>query len=99
MPSKSINTLFPKVETLNKKLLIQAKEKTENKTTSAEYRKRILESQARNNYRNEFDKITGALQNKALSVVEARRLNNRRKELKKLAQRSINPLQHPVLQK
>ena len=45
VPSKSIDTLFPKVETLNKKLLIQAKEKTEQKVANASYRKDILESQ------------------------------------------------------
>ena len=98
MPYKSIDTLFPKVETINKKLLLQAKEKTENKITSAQYRKDILESQKRNNYRNEYDRIAGHLQNKT-TPAEAKRLNNRRKDLNKLAKQSISPTPHPVLQK
>ena len=98
MPSKSIDTLFPKVETVNQKLLLQAKEKTEKKVASAQFRRHILESQKRNNYRNEYDRITGALENKNITPEEARKLKNKRKELKKLAKESINPSQHPVLQ-
>lgn len=45
MPSKSIDSLFPQVNTTNKKLLIQAKDNTENKVASANYRKDILERQ------------------------------------------------------
>jgi hypothetical protein len=98
MPSKSIDTLFPKVETLNKKLLLQAKKKTENKIASAQYRKDILESQNRNNYRNEYDRITGHLQNTKITPAEARKLSDRRKDLKNLAKQSINPTPHPVFQ-
>ena len=97
MPRKD-NKLFHKVETINQKLLHQTKEKVEKKIASAQFRKNILESQKRNNYRNEYDRITGALQNKNITPAEARNLKNRRKDLKKLAKQSVNPHQHPVLQ-
>ena len=70
----------------------------EKKIASAQLRKNILESQKRNNYRNEYDRITGALQNKNITPAEARNLKNRRKDLKKLAKQSVNPHQHPVFQ-
>ena len=98
MPSKSIDDIFPKVETVNQKLLLQTKEKVEKKIASAQFRRNILESQKRNNYRNEYDRITGALQNRNITPAEARNLRNRRKDLKKLAKQSVNPHQHPVLQ-
>ena len=44
MPSISIDKLFPKVETVNQKLLLQAKEKTEKNIVSAQFRKYIGES-------------------------------------------------------
>ena len=68
------------------KLIAELPEKREKIKAQIEFRNNILESQKRNNYKNEFDRLQGA---KRLPGLDAN-TKTRMKELQKKTKQSIN---------
>ena len=65
---------------------------------SIQFRNDLLKSQARANYHNEYDRLTGILNNTVLKHGDKERLMNRKEELKKLAHHSFYPPHHEIYQ-
>ena len=63
---------------------------------SIQFRNDLLKAQARANYHNEYDRLTGILNNTVLKHGDKERLMNRKEELKKLAQHSFYPAHHEI---
>ena len=63
---------------------------------SIQFRNDLLKAQARANYHNEYDRLTGILNNTVLKHGDKERLMNRKEELKKLAQQSFYPPHHEI---
>ena len=63
---------------------------------SIQFRNDLLKAQARANYHNEYDRLTGIFNNTVLKHGDKERLMNRKEELKKLAQQSFYPPHHEI---
>ena len=63
---------------------------------SIQFRNDLLKAQARSNYHNEYDRLTGILNNTVLQHGDKERLMNRKDELKKLANASFYPPHHEI---
>ena len=63
---------------------------------SIQFRNDLLEAQARANYHNEYDRLTGILNSNVLHNGDKERLTNRKDELKRLAHASFYPPHHDI---
>ena len=66
---------------------------------SIQFRNDLLRAQARANYHNEYDRLTGRLNNTVLGHGDKERLMNRKEELKRLAHASFYPPHHEIYNK
>ena len=66
---------------------------------SIHFRNDLLRAQARANYHNEYDRLTGILNNTVLGHRDKERLMNRKEELKRLAHASFYPPHHEIYNK
>lgn len=71
-------------------------ERHQRRHASIQFRNDLLKSQARANYHNEYDRLTGILNNTVLGHGDKERLMNRKDELKRLAQASFYPAHHEI---
>ena len=69
------------------------------KHASIQFRTDMLKAQARSNYHNEYDRLTGIMNNTVLGHGDKERLMNRKAELRKLAQDSFYPPHHEIYKK
>ena len=63
---------------------------------SIQFRNDLLKAQARSNYHNEYDRLTGILNSTVLHHGDKERLINRKEELKRLANASFYPPHHEI---
>jgi hypothetical protein len=74
-------------------------ERHKRKHASIQFRNDLLKAQTRANYHNEYDRLTGILNNTVLRHGDKERLMNRKDELRKLAQDSFHPPHHEIYNK
>ena len=68
----------------------------EHQATSITFRRNVLESQKRSNYKNEYDRLRGALANGLVKETSKKHINERLGRLKELASESIHGVKHEV---
>ena len=68
----------------------------ENQASSIKFRKNMLESQKRANYKNEYDRLRGALTTGLVRETSKRYINQRMGRLKELASESVNGVKHEI---
>ena len=66
------------------------------RNASIQFRNDLLKAQKRANYHNEYDRLTGILNNTVLRHGNKERLINRKEELKRLAQTAFHPAHHEI---
>jgi len=83
--------------TITEKKLNQLKEKTNKQVESMYKRNQWLEAQRRNNYINEYDRLTGHINSGLKHHTQTiEMLNNRLDKLKKMAKLSVEGEKHPI---
>jgi len=71
-------------------------ERHQRRHASIQFRNDLLKAQARANYHNEYDRLTGIMNSTVLGHGDKERLMNRKEELKRLAQASFYPPHHEI---
>ena len=74
-------------------------ERHQRRHASIHFRNDLLKAQARTNYHNEYDRLTGILNSTVLKHGDKERLMNRKEELKRLAHASFYPPHHEIYNK
>ncbi len=70
----------------------------ENQAASIKFRKHVLETQKRANYKNEYDRLSGAMLAGLVREASKKYINQRMGRLKELASESIHGKQHEVFE-
>lgn len=86
MPKKGKNTFKPSIN--HEKMLKLMEEKMRlrrERVPNIEFRKNLLDTQKRDNYINEYQRLHGYISSHTVPTLEAERINSRMDKLRKLA--------------